>query len=113
MYSLPNFSEQLTSETLMRPIIGKWIWSEEHIKVCHYSSYLFIGIDWGTGLLIITSDWSRHMTLWKTEVPKADSYLEENLHLARVEHVLFLYPFQCESLAIKLEWILISLLTNL
>lgn len=26
---------------------------------------------------------------------------------------MFLYPFQCESLAIKLEWILISLLTRL
>ena len=97
----------------MRPVIGKWVGSEERIKVCHWGSYLFILIDGGKPLLIITSDWSQHMALWKSEVPKSDSYLEENLHLARVEHVLFLYPFQCESLAIRLEWILISLLTNL
>lgn len=112
MYSLPNFSEQLTSQTLMRPIIGKWIWSEEHIRFATIAVICLLGLIEANFLLIITFDWSLHMALWKNEAPKSDSYLEKKISTLQRQS-MFPYPFQCASLAIKVEWILISLLTNL
>lgn len=88
MYSLPNFSEQLTSQTLMRPIIGNRIRREEHIRFATISAICLSGLIEVSSLLIITSDWSLHVALSKNEVPKSDSYWEEkNLYLARAEHI--------------------------
>lgn len=77
MYSLPNFSEQLTPQTLMRPIIADWIQSEEHIRFATIAVICLSGLIEANFLLIITSDWSLHMALSKNEVPKSDSYWEE------------------------------------
>lgn len=81
MYSLPNFSEQLTSQTLMRPIIGNRIRSEEHIRFATITAICLSGSIEVNSLLIITSDWSLHVALSKNEVPKSDSYWEEKKSL--------------------------------
>lgn len=77
MYSLPSFSEQLTSQTLMRPIIGNRIPSEEPIRSATITAICLSGLIEVNSLLIITSDWSQHVALSKNEAPKSDSYSEE------------------------------------
>lgn len=106
MYSLPNFSEQLTFQTLMRPIIGKWISSEEHIRFATIAVICLLKSIEANFLLIITPDWLLHTALWTNEVPKSHSYMEKKIPPGGKAE---LYPFQCQSLTIKLEWLLTGL----